>query len=655
MRPAFRCPLRSAATRTELVERDEDNKADERFSTAPKIGFGVTPNIWQIVGVSHPKIVNDFSIHVATVNGSGSQSSNNVLMRSIFRMGIPVSGKNLFPSNIQGLPTWFTIRVNKDGWTARKVETEILVCMNDQTYVDDVKAVPTGALVFHHDHMNVAALRKDVASFPVPFSKLVGEAVSDPRLRKLAVNMIYVGILAEFLGITDEALDLALKQQFKSKAKAIELNQLALNAGRDYVRKTWPDFHFPYSVEPLDKTQGKILIEGNAACALGAVFSGCTVFSWYPITPSSSVVDYFSEFADKYRTEAQSGRKFFSVIQAEDEMAAIGMVLGASWMGARAATATSGPGISLMAEFAGYAYFSEIPAVIFDIQRVGPSTGLPTRTSQGDLLFTAVLSHGDTRQMMLFPGSVLECYQMSAEAFNLAEEFQTPVFVMSDLDLGMNFYMADPFPMMEGPLRRGKVLTDADTEKLATFQRYGDVDGDGIPYRTLPGISDRRGVFFTRGSGHNEKAAYTESGASYKAIMDRLQKKWMTASTRVPEPILMGSGGERIGIIAFGSSDEPMREALAQLKSEAGLSVDYLRVRAYPFHPSVGNFLRKHEIVYVVEQNRDAQMLSLLRMESAYTADIMKLRSILHYEGLPLHARFITQQVLKEERKVRAA
>ncbi|MBN8554219.1 MAG: 2-oxoacid:acceptor oxidoreductase subunit alpha [Deltaproteobacteria bacterium] len=609
--------------------------------------------------MTSPQKVNDFSIHVATVNGSGSQSSNNVLMRAIFRMGIPVNGKNLFPSNIQGLPTWFTIRVNKDGWTARKVDTEILVCMNDLTYVDDVKQLKAGSVVIHHDHMNVAALRKDVTSLAVPFSKIIAEACADPRLRKLAVNMVYVGVVAELVGITEEAIELAMAQQFKSKQKVLDLNRAAITAGRNHVKATWPellDGKFSYQVQAMQKTQGKILIEGNAACALGSVFAGCSFVSWYPITPSTSVIDFFNEYSEKYKIDPETKLKNFAVVQAEDEMAAIGMVLGASWMGARSMTATSGPGISLMAEFTGFGYFAEVPAVIFDIQRIGPSTGLPTRTSQGDVLFAAHLSHGDTKNICLYPGNVEECYTLAAQAFDLAERFQTPVFVLSDLDLGMNFHMSDPFPYLDQPLDRGKVLTEKDQDQLAKFARYGDTDGDAVPYRTLPGLKDPRGVFFTRGSGHNAKAAYTESGAEYVTAMDRLNKKWETAKKYVPAPIVLGSGKNKIGVIAYGSSHDAMLESVHQLKTENGMDIDYLRIRAFPFAASVKDFIASHEKVFVVDQNRDAQMLSLLRIEKDLAAHAMKFESILHYDGYSLDARFVSDAILssfnQKERKV---
>jgi 2-oxoglutarate ferredoxin oxidoreductase subunit alpha len=598
--------------------------------------------------------INDFSLHIATVNGSGSQSSNNVLMRAIFRMGIPVSGKNLFPSNIQGLPTWFTIRVCEAGWTARRVETEIVICMNDQTYVEDVQKAPSGAIIIHHPHMNVSALRKDVESIPVPFSEIIAKACPDPRLRKLAVNMVYVGVVAELLGVTSEAVELAMTQQFKSKQKVIDLNRAAIEGGREFARGLNRSESFPFKVQPRQLTQGKILIEGNAAAGLGSVFAGCSFVSWYPITPSTSLVDYFSEYAEKYRRDEKTQKRNFAVIQSEDELAAIGMVLGASWMGARAMTATSGPGISLMAEFTGFAYFAEVPAVVFDIQRIGPSTGLPTRTSQGDVLFAAILSHGDTKNICLYPGTVEECFSFAGIAFDLAERFQTPVFVLSDLDLGMNFWMSDPFVYPEQPLDRGKVLTDKDVDRLATFERYGDPDGDGIPYRTLPGMTDRRGVFFTRGSGHNAKAAYTEKGEDYVAVMKRLDKKFQTARTYVPAPILMGSGNERVGIIGYGSSDDALREAQSLLR-DGGVNADYLRIRAYPFSRDVRSFIESHDVVFVVDQNRDAQMLSLLRLESDLTSVISKLESILHFDGMPLDAPFVVKAIKDRLQERKAA
>lgn len=598
--------------------------------------------------------LNDFSIHVATVNGSGSQSSNNVLMRSIFRMGIPVSGKNLFPSNIQGLPTWFTIRVSEEAWTARKVDYDLLVCMNDATYAQDVQSIPAGSLVVHHEHMRVGELRKDVVSIPVPFKKIIAEACPDPRLRKLAINMVYVGVVAELIGIETSAVEEAMAQQFNSKQKVIDLNMSAFTAGKSYAQQELSAVQSPLALERRDLTSGKILIEGNNAAALGAIFGGCHFVSWYPITPSSSLVESFISLAEKYRIDKTTGKSNAVVVQAEDEIAALGMVLGAGWMGARAMTSTSGPGISLMAEFAGYGYFSEIPAVIFDVQRVGPSTGLPTRTSQADLLCLAYLGHGDTQHPVLLPGTVEECYRFSAQAFELSEQLQTPVFVASDLDLGMNSWMSEPFEYLDDVFDRGKVLTEEDQEKLKDFGRYKDEDGDGIPYRTLPGIKDSRGVYFTRGSGHDENANYTESSEAYVRLMKRLKLKFETAKEKVPAPVLETNHSSSIGVVCYGSSHEAMREAVHKLVN-AGMPVDYLRLRAFPFNDDLKEFLEAHQRVYIVEQNRDAQLRSLIAMEPQLQVFAPKLRSVLHFDGLPIPASFITEQILYAEKPQKLA
>jgi len=591
-----------------------------------------------------PKKINDLTVHVATVNGSGSQSSNQILMRAIFRMGIPVSGKNLFPSNIQGLPTWFSIRVNENGWTARHIETDILVCMNDGTLSDDVKKAPSKSLIIHHDHMNVPALRKDVTSVGVPFKSLIAKACPEARLRKYAINMLYVGILAELIGIESSAIDEALAQQFKTKEKVIALNRSVIEAGRTYAKEDLKNVETVCKLERRDKTKGKILIEGNTASALGAVFGGCQFMSWYPITPSSSLAESVIHFAKKYRKD-KKGKNTVAIVQAEDELAALGMVLGASWMGGRAMTTTSGPGIALMAEFTGYSYYSETPAVIFDIQRVGPSTGLPTRTSQGDILFVATLGHGDSKNVCLYPGTVEECYLFAAKAFDLAEQLQGPIFIVSDLDLGMNSWMSDSFSYPKEEIQRGKVLRDEDQEALANYGRYRDVDNDGIGYRTLPGIRDRRGVFFTRGSGHNEDARYTESSETYVRVMDRLNKKWETSRGYVPHSVLENSVGSSIGVIAYGSTHDAMRESVHLLK-ERGLEVDYLRLRAYPFDKRVREFIKNHDQIIVVEQNRDAQMKSLMCMEPAYQAFVPKLASVLHYNGLPIPASYIADEIM---------
>ena len=592
------------------------------------------------------RVVNDFSIQVATVNGSGSQSSNSVLMRSIFQMGIPVSGKNLFPSNIAGLPTWFTIRVNKNGYVARKSDIEILVAMNPQTAIDDVKSLSTGAVCISPVELKLDAIRKDVLHYQVPFTELAAKASENLKLRKLLMNMLYVGVVAELLNIDHGQIENSISKQFEGKTKAIDLNLNAVKIGREWARENLKK-EDPYFVEPMDKTQGKIIIDGNAACALGSLFAGVTVVTWYPITPSSSLCEQLIDYLKDYRIDKETGKASFAVIQAEDELAAIGMALGAGWAGARSMTSTSGPGISLMAEFTGYGYFTEIPTVIFDVQRVGPSTGMPTRTSQADLISAYTLSHGDTKHIVLLPGSIVECYEMAGEAFELAEQFQTPVFVLTDLDLGMNNWMSDPFEYPTKPISRGKVMTAADIEKAGKFERYRDVDGDGIPYRTLPGTDHPQAAYFTRGSGHNEKAGYTEKPEDYVNLMDRLEKKFQTARKFVPAPVVSVEKGAKIGIIAFGSSDFAVIESRDQLKA-ANIPTSYLRVRALPFNDDLRKFVETHDHVYVVEQNRDAQMRDLIRLELPELA--MKIRSVKHYDGLPIDARFVTDAIMEQER-----
>lgn len=593
------------------------------------------------------KIVNDFSIQVATVNGSGSQSSNNVLMRSIFQMGIPVSGKNLFPSNIAGLPTWFTIRVNKDGYIARKEEVDILVAMNPQTAIEDVKSIPAGSVCISPVELKLDAVRQDVLHYQVPFAELAAKASDNVKLRKLLTNMIYVGVVAELLNIAHPEIEKAIAKQFEGKAKAVDLNLNAVKLGRDWAKENLKKGD-GYEVEPMDKTQGKIIIDGNAAAALGCLFAGVTVVAWYPITPSSSLCEQLIDFLKEHRVDEETGKATFAVVQAEDELAAVGMALGAGWAGARSVTSTSGPGISLMSEFAGYGYFTEIPTVIFDVQRVGPSTGMPTRTSQADLTSTYMLSHGDTKHICILPGSVEECYELSVEAFNLAEKFQTPVFVLTDLDLGMNNWMADPFKYPTTPINRGKVLDAEALEKAGKFERYRDVDGDGIPYRTLPGTDHPLAAYFTRGSGHTEKATYTERPEDYVNLMDRLEKKFNTARQFVPKPVIAQDKDAKVGIIAFGSSHFAVEESRDQLR-EAGMNTGYLRLRALPFTAELKKFVEAHERVYVVEQNRDAQLRDLIRLELPEFST--KIRSIRHYNGMPLNARFVTEAINKGEEK----
>jgi 2-oxoglutarate ferredoxin oxidoreductase subunit alpha len=591
-------------------------------------------------------IVNDFSIQIATVNGSGSQSANSVLLKSIFRMGIPVSGKNLFPSNIAGLPTWYTIRASKDGYVARKKEIDILIAMNPETSKEDMLSLPVGAAAIYEESADLRQFRDDVACYPVPFDKLTAAVCPEAKLRKLVKNMIYVGVAAQLFKMNMADVEAALRKQFAKKVKAADLNWAAVQAGFEYASTNFTK-HDPFVLEAMNATEGKIIIDGNAAAALGCIFAGCTVAMWYPITPSSSLVENFIDYAKRYRIE-EDGKATFAVVQAEDELAAIGAVLGAGWAGARAMTATSGPGISLMAEFAGLGYYAELPGVIFDVQRTGPSTGMPTRNQQGDLLSVAFLSHGDTKQVMLIPGSVRECYEMAQAAFDLAEQLQTPVFVMSDLDLGMNNWMSEPFAYPDKPLNRGKILSAEDLTRLGGFARYKDVDNDGVGYRTLPGTDHPLAAYFTRGSGHNERAQYTERPDDYFNNMERLSKKFETARTLVPRPEVVQTGKSKIGLIAFGSSDFAIRESRNQLCKEYDLDTDYLRLRAYPFSREVHEFVASHDRVYVIEQNRDAQMLSLLKLD-LQAEDIVKLRSIRHFNGLPIDARSVTDDLVTQE------
>ncbi|MDO8834009.1 MAG: 2-oxoacid:acceptor oxidoreductase subunit alpha [Vicinamibacterales bacterium] len=590
------------------------------------------------------EIVNDFSIQVATVNGSGSQTANLVLIRSLFQMGIPVSGKNLFPSNIAGLPTWYTIRANKHGYIGRKKEIDLLVAMNPETAVEDVKALDPGAAVVYDAPLNLNAVRDDLIFYPVPFDELVKPCCPDAKLRRLVRNMIYDGILSKLLGIEMAEMDIALNKQLGKKAKAVTLNQAALKAGYDYAEQHLPK-RDPFRVERMDKTRGKILIEANAAIAVGALMAGVTVVTWYPITPSSTVVETLIDYLKKYRMDPETGKATFAVVQAEDELASVGMALGAGWAGARSMTSTSGPGISLMSEFVGLGYYTEVPTVIVDVQRVGPSTGLPTRTAQGDMLSTAILSHGDTKHIMLIPSSAEECYEFTMAAFDLAERFQTPVFVMTDLDLGMNTWMADSFAYPEKPLDRGKRLDAATLAGIKDWGRYLDVDGDGIPWRTVPG--DGMPAYFNRGSGHNAKGQYSERADDYTANVDRLAKKFETARSFVPVEDISEEPNAEVALVAYGSSHGSVEEARDQLRA-AGITTSYMRLKAYPFTEEVERFIDRHTRVYVIEQNRDAQMLSLLKLDLTPN-QIGKLRSVLYYAGLPIDARTISDEVRAQE------
>jgi 2-oxoglutarate ferredoxin oxidoreductase subunit alpha len=599
-------------------------------------------------GMNKKRTVNDMSIQVGTVNGSGSQSSNTVLLRSIFQMGVPVSGKNMFPSNIAGLPTWYTIRANKNGYIGRKKEIDFLVAMNPETATEDTMSLAAGASVLYDEPLALHKLRDDLIFYSVPYDKIVAQVCPEAKLRKLVKNMVYVGVVANLLTIDMAEVEKAIRKQFAKKIKAANLNLSAAQAGFEYAKANL-EKRGTFYIERMDKTAGKIIIDGNSAAALGCMFAGCTVVTWYPITPSSSLVETMIDYMKEYRI-GPDGKATFAIVQAEDELAAIGMVIGAGWAGARSMTATAGPGISLMSEFAGLGYYVEVPGVIWDIQRVGPSTGLPTRTSQGDILSTAFLSHGDTKHIMLIPCSVDECFSMATDAFNLAEQFQTLVFVMSDLDLGMNNWMSDPFQYPTTEIKRGKVLSKEDLDRLGSFARYKDVDGDGIGYRTLPGTPHPNAAYFARGSGHNEKALYSERADDFENNMERLNRKFETARAFVPRAELTRGENAKIGIIGFGTSHWGITESRDQLRDEYKIETDYLRVRAYPFTREVHEFIEAHETIYVVEQNRDAQMLSLLKLD-VKSELIPRLRSLAHITGLPLDARSITDELTSMEGK----
>jgi 2-oxoglutarate ferredoxin oxidoreductase subunit alpha len=595
---------------------------------------------------AHPRVINDFSINVATVNGSGSQSANSVLLKSIFGMGVPVSGKNLFPSNIAGLPTWFIIRASKDGYVARKRAFEVLVSLNPDTARADVLALPTGGVAIYEENLDLRQYRDDIVFYPVPFDKITATICPEAKLRKLVKNMIYVGAVSQLLSIDLGVVESGLRKQFAKKQKVFDLNFGAVKAGFDYAQENFTK-QDPFFIERMDGTAGKIIIDGNAACGMGAVFAGVTVVAWYPITPSTSVIEATADLLKKFRL-TPDGKATFAVVQAEDELAAIGMVLGAGWAGARSMTATSGPGISLMAEFSGLGYYAEIPGVIFDVQRSGPSTGMPTRTQQSDLLSVAFLSHGDTKHVVLLPGSVKECFELAYAAFDLAERLQTPIFVLTDLDLGMNNWMSEPFIYPDKPLDRGKVLTAEDLNRLGGFARYRDVDGDAIGWRTLPGTNHPKASYFTRGSGHNDAAIYTEKPDEYVEVMERLARKFENARKLVPGPVTVKDGSSKVGFLAYGTTDFALRESLDQIKKGYGRDADYMRIRAYPFAHEIHDFVAAHERIYVVEQDRDAQLASLLKLDLP-AEQVTKLRSILHYNGLPLDARTITEDFAAKE------
>jgi len=597
--------------------------------------------------------INDVVIKIATVNGTGSASANGLLMKSIFRMGVPVVGKNYFPSNIQGLPTWYEVRVTKDGFQSRSDRVDIMVAMNAQTYARDMNEVaPGGWLVYDSTWPRSRLLdREDITVLGVPLSKMCNEQFEGVRARILMKNIAYVGVLAALLNIDLEVIDQLLEETFASKKQLIASNLEAIRLGYDYAKE---NFSCPLAmtIARMDKTKDHIMIDGNTAAGLGCVYAGATVGAWYPITPSTSLMDAYKSFCKQFRMDEKTGGKKFCIVQAEDELAAIGVVLGATWNGARAFTPTSGPGISLMGEFIGFAYYAEVPAVIFDVQRTGPSTGMPTRTQQCDFLACAYLSHGDTKHVMLFPANPEECFYMAVMAFDLADTLQTPIMMLSDLDIGMNDWMCPDLKWNKDyEPDKGKVLSVDDLESIDKFHRYIDSDGDGIPYRTLPG-EHPKGSYFTRGSGHNKYGAYTEDSGEYQEVVDRLLVKWETARDMVPAPEIQYSKFNKTAILSVGSCDGAVNEALISLK-EKNIGMNYCRVKAFPFTDDVKKFIDKHERVYVVEQNRDAQLRSLLILDAEVDAE--KLVAVLHYDGMPINAAFVINKIEEEVAKGRAA
>ncbi len=590
--------------------------------------------------------MNDFAIKLANVNGTGSASANGLLMQAIFRMGIPVSGKNLFPSNIQGLPTWYEIRVNKSGYTARALDYDLMVAMNAQTYARDIQEVRSGGYVLYDSSwpLERSLYREDIHFLPVPLAQMCNEQFNDSRERILMKNIAYAGSLVALLDVDMETVENLLAEKFSRKKALQESNRKALNIGFEYTKKHF-DCPLPFYLEKADANGDKILIDGNTAAALGCIYAGATVAAWYPITPATSVMDAFKQFCEKYRRDPATGRNNCCILQAEDELAAIGMVIGASWNGARAFTSTAGPGISLMNELLGLAYYSEIPAVVIDVQRVGPSTGMPTRTQQGDLMECAYASHGDTKHILLFPGNPAECFEFAVKSFDLAERFQTPVLMLSDLDIGMNDWVVPRLTWDDAyQPDRGRVLSEEDLRGLTHFYRYTGEDQNHVAPRTLPGVH-ANGAYVTRGSGHNKFGAYTETPREYQEVLDRLLAKHRAAAYHVPLPETVRVPDPRFGVITIGGCDPAVREAL-DLLAEEGLHADYLRIRGFPFHKSIEEFLYEHEICFIVEQNRDAQLRSLLTLETCVPKD--RLRSVLAYSGFPLSARNVVEGITRQ-------
>lgn len=594
--------------------------------------------------------VNDLVVKFANVNGTGSASANYLFAKAIFRMGIPVTPKNIFPSNIQGLPTWYEVRISEKGYYGRRDGIDIMVCVNPQSMMQDVKSVKTGGYFLYDNtkKLHPSFIRDDINYIGVPLMEMCNREYSDPRQRQLFKNIIYVGALTALLNIEFEVFEDLLADQFQGKEKLIAPNIKALQLGVDYIKDHY-SYPLPLRVERRDLIGDKILVDGNTACGLGAVYGGATVAAWYPITPSTSVVEAYESYVKEFRVDPITGQNNYAIVQAEDELAALGMVIGASWNGARSFTATSGPGVSLMNEFLGLAYFAEIPAVLIDVQRTGPSTGMPTRTQQSDILLAAYASHGDSKHVLLFPSTPKECFEFTATALDLAERLQTPIILLTDLDLGMNDHVSDPFVWDENrKYDRGKVYDASDLDKIEKFGRYLDTDGDGIPYRTYPGTHPTKGSFFTRGTSHNEYAGYTEDGEDYVKNVDRLLLKWETAKTIVPAPDLyQANNNSKEGILFFGTSMYSAEESLDQL-AEKGLKMDAIRIKSFPFNNTVENFIHSHDVVYVIEQNRDAQLKSLLVNE--LSIDPNKLISILNYDGMPITANKITSNILEKSK-----
>ena len=587
--------------------------------------------------------VNDFAFKIATANGTGSASANGLLMQAIFRMGVPVTGKNVFPSNIQGLPTWYEIRVNKDGYTARTPHFDLMAALNAATYDKDVAEVRSGGWLLYDSSwpLDDRLKRPDVTYLGVPLAEMCNASFKGVRERILMKNIAYVGALAALLSIDEDIIRQLLKEKYGKKQALMESNQKAVDLGYQYAAKQF-SCPLPIHLQPLEKTKDAILIDGNTAAALGCLYAGATVGAWYPITPATSLMEAFRGFCQKYRRDADAQKNRFAILQAEDELAAIGMVIGASWAGARAFTPTAGPGISLMNEFIGLAYYGEVPAVIFDVQRTGPSTGMPTRTQQGDLMMCAYASHGDTRHICLYPADPREAFELAAKAFDYAERFQTPVFVLSDLDIGMNDWMV-PKLTWDDSYRpdRGKVLTAEQLEQVKTFHRYLDVDGDGIPYRTLPGTHPK-GAYFTRGSGHNKFGGYTEDAEEYVEVVDRIDRKIQRATRVLPAPIVRQSPGAKLALLTIGGCHAACVEALDLLAKE-GVALDYMRVRSFPFGDDVARFIESHDLTFVVEQNRDGQLRSLLQLETGLA--IEKMESVRYYGGFPMSASHVISGV----------